>query len=423
MPFRASKPLGTVLCGLLAYAGALCPSVCIGQSENPAAKQSAGDKKQQTLQPLSSQALFVSGENQTHTFRIPAIATATNGDLIAACDARRKSSADLMHHRTIDIVVRRSSDNGETWTPIELLENRDDGGCSDPSLLVDRITGDVFCFYNFMSADKSDKEFRFIVHRSRDHGKTWGEPIDFTDQVASEDLKLSFKFVTSGRGIQTRDGTLMHNYVRVGKGITLFKSTDHGATWSAFADLSPADESKLVQVSDNSLMVNSRKEIGKRFEHRSDDGGKTWTTKPFHPIDPRCNASIITLTSTQDGYAKDRLLFCNAASAQGRKNLTMRISYDNGQSWSGGQVIDPGPSAYSEITILSDGTIGVLYEPGYKEVRFVRFSLSQLTNGMDDFTKPYTLAAQQKPSTTSVFAKENLVAWCVVPFGVKEMWR
>lgn len=337
---------------------------------------------------LFTQSLFVSGNDETHTYRIPAIATTTNGDLIAACDARRKSAADLIHHRTIDIVFRRSTDNGQTWSPIELLEQRDDGGCSDPSLLVDRTTGDVFCFYNFMSADKSDKEFRFIVHRSRDHGKTWGEPIDFTDQVASPDLKTSFKFVTSGRGIQTRDGTLMHNYVRVGKGITLFKSSDHGTTWHSFADVQPADESKLVQLPDDSLMVNSRKEVGQRFEHRSTDGGKTWSTRPFAPTDPRCNASIIAMTSKRDGDDKNRLLFCNAASSKGRKNLTLRISYDNGQSWSDGKVIDPGPSAYSEMTILRDGRIGILYEPGYGEVKFARLTLQQLTDGKDRLKTP-----------------------------------
>jgi len=382
--------------------------------------------KVETVTDFLQQPLLVSGENDTHTYRIPAIVTSTNGDLIAACDARRNSGADLMDHRTIDIVFRRSTDNGQKWTPIELLENRDDGGCSDPSLLVDRMTGDVFCFYNFMSTDKSDKEFRFVVHRSRDHGATWSEPIDFTDQVAGNDLKDSFKFVTSGRGIQTRDGALMHNYVRVGKGITVFKSTNHGETWNSIADVQPADESKLVQLPDDSLMINSRKEVGKRFEHRSEDGGKSWTTAPFGPVDPRCNASILAMTAVRDGFSKDRLLFCNAASAEGRKNLTLRISYDSGRTWSHSKVIDDGPSAYSEMTILRDGSIGILYEPGYDEVRFVRLTLQQLTGGADGLQKPYSgfekteTTPPTKGNAKSNFSKGNLVAWCIVPFDAKK---
>ena len=369
-----------------------------------------------------TRSLFVSGENDTHTYRIPAIVTATNGDLIAACDARRKNAADLMHQRTIDIVFRRSSDNGKTWTPIELLEHRDDGGCSDPSLLVDKTTGDIFCFYNFMSRDKTDKEFRFIVHRSEDNGVTWNEPVDFTDQVAGDELKGSFKFVTSGRGIQTRDGVLMHNYVRVGEGITLFRSTDHGDTWSSFSDVEPADESKLVQLADGSLMINSRKEVGKRFEHRSNDGGKTWSTKPFGLVDPQCNASILAMTAVGDGFSKNRLLFCNAASAKGRKNLTLQISYDDAATWSHSKIIDAGPSAYSELTILRDGSIGILYEPGYKKVRFVRLTLEELTDGADRLQKPY--ATYSKANSTlpskSHFAKDKLIAWCIVPFDAKK---
>jgi len=340
------------------------------------------------LELVSSQPLFVSGTQNTHTFRIPAIVTATNGDLIAACDARRKGSADLVHQRTIDIVIRRSVDNGETWTPMEVLDTIEDGGCSDPSLIVDQVTGDIFCFYNYMAADKSNKEYRFYLQKSSDHGKTWGKPVDFTDQLAGPELKNAFKFITSGRGIQTREGFLIHNFVRVGSGVTLFGSRDHGKTWETMGKVSPGDESKVVQLPDDSLMVNSRIAPGKRFVHRSSDSGKTWeSAADFSLPDPRCNACIIQYTAKRDGYAKDRLLFCNAASNSGRKNLSVRISYDSGVSWSAGKVIDNGPSAYSAITILNDGSIGVLYEPGYKEVRFVRFTLESLTGGK--LNKPY----------------------------------
>jgi sialidase-1 len=340
------------------------------------------------LETLSRQSLFVSGTHETHTFRIPAMVTATNGDLIVACDARRTGSGDLLPQRTIDIVYRRSVDNGKTWTPIKVMDQSDDGGCSDPSLLVDEITGDLFCFYNFMVNDRSNREFRFYMQKSSDHGKNWGKPIDFTDQVAGPELKNAFKFVTSGRGIQTHDGTLMHNYVRVGKGITLFASDDHGKTWRAFCDVAPGDESKVVQLSDGTLMVNSRISPGKRFVHRSVDNGKSWESYADYNLpDPQCNASIIRYTSGRDGHAEDLLLFCNAASIEQRRNLAVRISHDDGSTWSAGKVVDDGLAAYSEITILGDGSIGVVYESGGKEIRFVRFSLTALTDAMDQLKK------------------------------------
>lgn len=235
-----------------------------------------------------------------------------------------------------------------------------------------------------MVRDTSNNEFRFFVQKSIDHGKSWGKPIDFTDQVAGPKLKNSFKFITSGRGIQTRNGMLLHNFVRVDEGVTLFASHDHGETWKPFCDVSPGDESKVVQLADDSLMVNSRMEPGKRFVHRSTDGGNSWESAAELGLpDPRCNACIIQYTSKRDGYSKDRLIFCNAASVEGRKNLAARISYDNGKTWSAGKVIDRGPSSYSEITVLSDGSMGVIYEPGHAEIRFVRFTLEALTDGAD----------------------------------------
>ena len=112
------------------------------------------------------------------------------------------------------------------------------------------------------------------------------------------------------------------------------------------------------------------------------------------------------MTAVRDGFSKDRLLFCNAASAKGRKNLTLRISYDNGRTWSHSKVIDAGPSAYSEMTILRDGSIGILYEPGYDEVRFVRLTLEQLTGGADELQKPYS--GFEKIESTSPFEGNSL---------------
>ena len=120
-------------------------------------------------------------------------------------------------------------------------------------------------------------------------------------------------------------------------------------------------------------------------------------TAEFGLPDPRCNACIIQYTAKRDGFTKDRLIFCNAASNQGRRNLAVRISNDGGATWSDGKVLDSGPSAYSEITILKDGSLGVLYEPGYKEVRFARFTLEALTDGADTLSRPFVASPKTAP--------------------------
>ena len=64
-------------------------------------------------------------------------------------------------------------------------------------------------------------------------------------------------------------------------------------------------------------------------------------------------------------------------------------SRDHGKTRSEGRVIDSGPAAHSSLTICKNGSFGVFYEPGYKEVRFARVTLEELTDGKDSLSKPY----------------------------------
>lgn len=341
----------------------------------------------------------------TKIYRIPAIITAKNGDLIATCDARRDHGGDLNRAEDIDIAVRRSSDNGKTWSDMEIMCEFGEGHpASDPSLVLDQITGEIFCFYNYMDRNMSRKtgknEYRLWVQSSRDHGKTWSAPRDITDDITPPEWKWNFKFLTSGRGYQTRSGVLLHTLVRVGKGVHIFGSRDHGKTWELINEepMKPADESKVIELADGRLMVNARVNgYGTRHVHLSEDNGKTWTGyRETQLVDPGCNGAIIRYTYVQDGYRKNRLLFSNANSFNGRMNLAVRISYDEGVTWSEGKVIDEGPSAYSDLTICKDGSIGILYEPGHGEVRFVSISLEDLTDGKDKLCKPYRLPGVNK---------------------------
>jgi len=345
---------------------------------------------------LEKKDIFISGTEDTHTFRIPALITAANGDLLACVDARRNGSGDLIWVKDIDIVFKRSTDHGKTWGPMEIIIDYGDEEvgkpASDPSFILDRETGEIFCFYNFMDQIKAPKEFRLHVQSSKDHGKTWSEPRDITDDISKPEWKMDFKFITSGRGIQRRNGDLLHTLVNLKNGMHLYGSKDHGKTWS-FIDtpIKPANESKVIELADETLMVNARLN-GKGFRgvHRSSDEGKSWDFE-IDPtqVDPGCNGSILRYTSIEGGYKKNRLLLCHANSASGRKNLVVKISYDEGRSWSKGKVIDAGPAAYSSLTVCADGTIGVLYEPGYKAIRFARFTLEDLTDGEDSLAIPY----------------------------------
>lgn len=326
-------------------------------------------------------------------FRIPAIVTAPNGDLIAAIDERVPNCGDLNRSGDINIVVRRSADNGKTWSGIETVVNFPLGlSASDPSMIVDRDTKEIILFYNYMDYEKERDIYYLHVVKSKDNGKTWSKPEDITKQIAKPEWHKDFKFITSGRGIQTRDGKLLHTLVNLSKGLFIFGSDDHGKTWY-FIDtpIKPADESKIIELADGTWMVNARVNTGgMRYVHTSSDEGKTWNSRPEPKlIDPGCNASIIRYTAKADGYNKNRILFSNAKMEKGRMNLTIRVSYDEGQTWTEGKTIYGGGTAYSSLTILKNGDIGVFFEKDdYKENTFVSFSLKWLTDGKDKFKKP-----------------------------------
>ncbi|QHT70737.1 exo-alpha-sialidase [Rhodocytophaga rosea] len=325
-------------------------------------------------------------------FRIPSIITAPNGDLIAAIDERVPSCGDLKFNPDINIVIRRSSDGGKTWSPIEKVVNFPLGqSASDPSMIVDQTTKEIFLFYNFMDVVQEKDVYYFHMVKSKDNGKSWSTPADLTSQLTKPEWRYDFKFITSGQGIQTGTGKLLHTIVHLKQGVYLFGSDDHGKTWY-FIDhpIQPADESKVIELSDGTWMVNARVNTGgMRYVHTSSDEGKHWTSKADSSlIDPGCNASIIRYPAAMAGDGKNRLLFSNVKTKEGRSNLTVRISYDEGKTWTAGKTVYTGPAAYSDLTILKNGDIGLFFEKDeYKENVFVSFSLEWLSNGRETYKK------------------------------------
>jgi len=347
------------------------------------------------------------GDDGVHTYRIPGLATAPKGTVIAVFDVRRTSSADLP--ADIDVGMMRSTDNGNTWSNLQIIldfdnaeENSRGNGVGDPAVLVDRTTGQILVAALWSHGNRAwngsgpgvtlDETGQLVLTRSMDDGRTWSKPINITQKIAGRDAKWRLLFNGPGSGIQLRDGTLVfpaqfRDAAGTPHSCFIF-SSDGGDTWAisppAIPTSPPTSESQIAQLADGSLLLSMRDESrgGKRawakFTWNDDLSKGTWG-EPWSVVpDPTCMASLV---SHPDGM----LLFSNPNSANTRVALTIRRSSDGGRTWSDGRLLDSRKCGYSCLTVLKDGSIGVLYECGdehaIETLAFARFPLHWVDRG------------------------------------------
>jgi len=348
--------------------------------------------------------VYVSGTDGYKSFRIPAIIKAPNGNLLAFCEGRVNGSGDF---GDIKIVLKRSSDNGKTWTALQIVASNDSLQAGNPAPVADLTDpryphGRIFLFYNTGNGHEMElrkgKGHRDVFYKtSIDNGITWSDPVDITLQVNrihQPTVNPKWNFVedwrtyanTPGHALQFKDGKYkgriyiaanhssgdpkpeLRDYQAHG-----YFTDDHAATFhlSQTVPFQGSNESTAAELSNNGLMMNSRNQTGKfRIVSLSKDGGETWdTTFVDHNLpDPVCEGSLLNIGIKK---GKSVLAFCNNDSEKSRDSLTLRISFNEGKTWKKKFLIDPKNTGYSDIVKISKKNIGVLYEANdYKEIRF-----------------------------------------------------
>ena len=324
--------------------------------------------------------VFKGGDFDSKFYRIPAIVTAKDGSLVAVADKRIESNADLPN--PIDIVARRSTDGGKTWSDYIVVAEHDSiGGTGDAALVVDQKTGDILAIYSHGNGLWQDSPAQITVNRSTDNGQTWGDTLNInpqiltTDSLGSQPIKVTSAFATSGRALQLKDGRIMFALVTRNAGEPKFKvyaiySDDGGRNWEV--SKTPAtvdgDESKIVELNDGTLImsIRNRYKEGLMDNHRifaySNDRGETWSEPVAADlIDPACNGDIIA-------YGDGGILIQTLPdSPNQRQNVSLFISRDNGKTFPEKHLVYEGPGAYSSVTVLPNGDLGVLTEEGHAE--------------------------------------------------------
>lgn len=345
------------------------------------------------------------GDDGAAAFRIPGLVTTNKGTLLGVYDVRYNSSVDLQEH--IDIGLSRSIDGGKTWEKMRLpLAFGEYGGLpaaqngvGDPSILVDTKTNTIWivaawthgmgnqrAWWSSQQGMDVNHTAQLVLVKSTDDGKTWSEPINITEQVKHPEWY--FLLQGPGRGITMEDGTLVFPIQYIGKdripNAGIMYSKDRGETWTIHNHArTNTTEAQVAEVVPGTLMLNMRDNRGgSRAVYTTSDLGMTWkeheSSRTALP-EPVCMASLISVKAADNVLGKDILIFSNPNTTNARKNITIKISLDGGNTWAHQLLLDEGENwGYSCLTMVDKETIGILYESSVAHMTFQCINLKDI---------------------------------------------
>ena len=368
--------------------------------------------------------VFQSGIGGYALYRIPGVVVTSKGSILAYAEARQSGRGDW---GPIDIVLKRSTDGGATWSalrviasvageksknPVALAQNLakpDDVTYNNPVAIADRKPGVVhfvFCL----------EYMRAYYMRSEDDGVSFSAPREITGSFEEFRREYPWKVIATGpgHGIQLRNGRLLIPiWMSTGTGghahrpsvASVIYSDDQGRTWRRgdialpnAGDWVIPNETAAVELGDGRVMLNARSEskANRRLVTISKNGATGWSTPAFQEqlLEPICMASMVRYSTKKQG-GKDRLLFSNPdnlsradgnpepGKSRDRKNVTVQLSYDEGETWSVKRAVEAGRSGYSDLAVMKNGAILLLYERAADALTLARFNLEWLTDGRD----------------------------------------
>lgn len=348
---------------------------------------------------LCESEIWSAGEDDLETFYIYGLLAAN--DLIFAFSEGRIERHDKSAHH---IVLKKSTDNGETWSENQFVVPSQNGEClCNPTPLFDRKNNNVLLFY---AQNHENNASEIFLISSRDNGTIWTKPRNLTALFDTDSNDWTLHMPGPGHGIQTNDGRLIiqiwhrrelafpvseRNY-----GVSVIYSDDAGETWQTGGNVPLDDaqlnESRIVELANGDLLLNARSGAfvkSPRYFSRSSDKGLSWT-------EPKEILSLQPAFATDSGFTNlqsngnDFLIFTRPESADLRKNLTVYLSDDEGKSWKNSKIIYAGFTGYSDAVVLPDGNIGVIYgrdlleetadfEGNVRQTMFARFNINWIS--------------------------------------------
>lgn len=338
------------------------------------------------------------GDNGSASYRIPSLIRLSNGNLVAAIDHRKTTDYDLPSD--IDVEVKISRDNGKTWSkPITVAKGTPEHGYGDAAMATDgkniymvMVAGSGLWYY----PTHAKKPLEMFFTKSTDGGLTWSPVVEITEQVYT-DRYPNGGFFGSGNGIITSKGRIafvaaLRTEPKWGGNMdnVMVYSDDLGKTWqSSVVARKNGDEAKVIELSNGDLLISSRNRAWRPTERTyviSKDHGTTWSEPKTWPdlVGNACNTALTRFSLESEGKGAKNLLIHTLIESTRRDHLRIYLSEDEAKTWSYGNTLCDGEAAYSEVTRLRNGNVGIISEeddrPAY-DIYFTEVSLDWIRKG------------------------------------------
>ena len=415
---------------------------------------------------------FLPRDNGSRVYRIPAMVVADDGSIVVAADKRYESYTDIRGGHVIDIVVRRSTDGGKTWSaPVTIAKGvgtADNNRCGygDPSLVKGK-NGKLYCLFAAGNLGYWYGQKHVCMSTSTDNGVTWSSsesnpPVDLystgaiqnaTGVGAAGGYGLYDYFVTSGKGLYTSDGILMYlipaqtltadnytitdgTYWGAAADDYLFYSTDDGATWyfSPTPMIVGGDEAKVIEMNDGSLFGSIRKGGARRFNTatytKNNDGtlsftyGTQWDNNQLHQ-DSQNNQDILYYQRETTEGKTDVII--HSITTGNHVNFKLYYSTDKGINWT--EFLNVQTKGTRYVTMdknPANGSLYLLFEDqslnsagGYTDynhypLNFIEITRDQLVSlipALEEYNVPEYLEAKDVKIVNGLSGESNFGSW------------
>lgn len=352
-----------------------------------------------------------------HNYRIPSLLVTKNGTTLAVMEGREDMNHD---HAKNDIVLKRSTDSGNSWSSPAIIVSAGDNVVMNP-VLVQSANGTIILTYIYFpekrhSSNRSHGvkqvdpglvgnsiEKVFMV-KSKDEGLTWSAPEEITSIAKSNNHSLH-AISGPGVGVTLKNGKfkdriiipMSETFLRKGKKTSnnyALYSDDNGKNWKHGEAMPPSikgksggNEIQMVELEGGAIMASIRNR-DYRLVSKSYDGGKTWSRLEEHPelIDTGSMSPLLRYRFSKGNIPGVLIHVGVTGRLDGNKRgkAIIALSYDDGESWPVQKPLYNAAFDYSSLAIMPDGTIGMLAEYDFNgeraQIKLATFNLAWIEN-------------------------------------------